>query len=160
MAILRSDFKRLREGIQGIERDMQALKRDYPAWTSDVRQDIDLGNIMRHARELEWDLDTAISDFAVACRQYWKEYNLPVAEGLRSSSVYLDCICTGLKNMRMGFQEWYFRFRLFKELCVDWEEFKKSIFHTQRLVTHCRERRKNFHWLGENQRNGGRNEVV
>jgi hypothetical protein len=149
-AILRSDFKTLLKGIEGIEKDLEALKRDYSAPTSPTQQDIDLGNILRHARELEWNLNIAILDFTMACRRYWKEYNFPVAEGLRSSSVYLDGICGGLENMKEGFQEGCFRSHRFKELCIDWKEFKKSIFHTRRLVNQCQERRKNFHWLGEN----------
>lgn len=149
-AILRSDFKRLMEGMESIEKDMEALKCDSPAWTNDIQQDIDLGNIMRHARELDWNLNMAISDFAMACRRYWKEYNLPAADSLRSSSIYLDCICSSLEKMRKGFHEGSIRLYLFKKLCVDWKDFKKAIFNTQRLVYQCQERRKNFHWLGEN----------
>jgi hypothetical protein len=148
-AILRNDFKRLMEDIESIENDMETLKRDYSAWCKDI-QNIDLGNITRHARELEWNLNMTISDCAVACRQYWKEYNFPVAEGLGRSSAYMECICSGLENMKKGFHEGDIRFSLFKDLCVDWEEFKKSICHTQRLVNKHQERRKNFHWLTEN----------
>lgn len=136
--------------IKGVEKDLEALKRDCSARTSEIQQDMDLRNILRHARELEWNLNIAISDFTMACRRYWKEYNFPIAEGLRSSSVYLDCICDGLENMRKGFQEGCFPFNRFRGLCVDWKEFKKSIFHTRRLVSQCQERRKNFHWLDEN----------
>ncbi len=158
--ILRSDFKRLMEGIEGIEKDMEALKHDYSAWTNDIQQNIDLRNIIRHTRKLEWNLNMTISDFAMACRQYWKEYNFPVSEGLRRSSVYMDCICGGLENIKKGFREGEIRFSLIKELCVDWEEFKKSIFHTQRLVNQRQKRRKNFHWLDENHRKWGRNETA
>lgn len=62
----------------------------------------------------------------------------------------MECICSGLENMKKCFHEGDIRFSLFKDLCVDWEEFKKSICHTQRLVNKHQERRKNFHWLTEN----------
>jgi len=148
-SILRSDFKRLVQDIQSIERDMETLKRDYSEWTRDI-QNIDLGDIIGDARELEWNLSVTMSDFTMACRQYWKEYNVLVAEGLRRSSVYMDCICNDLENMKKAFHDGKICFSLFKELCVDWEELKKSILRTQHLVNQCQERRKNFHWLGEN----------
>lgn len=139
--------------MENIERDMETLRRGYSAWTRDI-QDIDLGNILKHARELEWNLNMTLSDCDMACRQYWKEYNFPVAEGLRRSSVLMDCIRHGLEEVKNGFHEGERHFFLFKELHDDWKEFKKCIYLTHRLVSRPHERRKNFHWLTEDDRRG------
>jgi hypothetical protein len=124
---------------------METLKRDYSEF-----QNIDLRNITSDIRGLEWNLGMTISDFTIACRQYWKDYNFGVAEGLRKSSGYMDCICSDLENMKKAFHEGGICFSLFKELCGNWKELKKSILRTQHLVNQWQERRKNFHWLGEN----------
>jgi hypothetical protein len=147
--ILRNDFKRLMRDIENMEKDMGTLKCGYSARSKDI-QNIDFGDIIRHARELEWNFNMAIADFAIACKQYWKEYNFPVAEALRTSLVYMDCISNDLEDVKKGIYKGKIRFALFKELCVDWEEFKKSIYHTRRLANQYQKRRKNFHWLTEN----------
>lgn len=136
------------EGMAHIEKDMATLKRDYSAWANDV-QAIDLRHILRHVRGLKQDLDITLADCHVACRRYWKDYNIPVAEGLRKASVYMDCILNDLEGMKKGFNREDIRWGLFKELYVDWEDFKRCINHTQGLVNQPQERRKNFHWVTE-----------
>ncbi len=83
--ILKSDFKRLGESVQVIEKNMIALKIDDPANIKDT-QEIDLERILRDAQKLEWDLNMTMADVVMACRHYWKEYNLPLEKGLRRSA--------------------------------------------------------------------------
>ncbi|MGM0425826.1 MAG: hypothetical protein ACQEQ7_01160 [Thermodesulfobacteriota bacterium] len=150
-AILRSEFKRMMENMTHMEKDLTTLKGDYSAWANDV-QAIDLKHILRHARDLKQNLDITFSDWHIACRRYWKDYNIPVAGGLRKALVFMDCICKELEDMHQGYHNKENRFGLFKELYMDWEEFKRCIYHTQALINEPQERRKNFHWIHEGDR--------
>jgi hypothetical protein len=140
--ILRRDIRQLKLDAEKVQRGLDVLEHDYPAWGNQCQQN-DLTQLIENFKQLECDVSTMLSDCIFLGRQYWKDHNLPLLDSMHQSFATMNTLFNDLKDIRLALSKTNINPSGFQQLVIDWGRLKKSIEQTQRLVQHPQKRRKN-----------------
>jgi hypothetical protein len=128
-----------------IQKGLEMLVQNHTAWARE-RQQRDLMQLIEHVKRLELDLSTILSGCIFLGRQYWKDHNLRLLEGLHRSCAVMNTLFQDLHKIRTALNEAKINPSDLRQLIIDWGRFKESVFQTQKCMEYPQRRRKNTAW--------------
>lgn len=153
-SILQKDIQKLIRDAEKIQRGLDMLEHDHGVRAIQCQQN-DLMQLIEHAKRLEFDVNTILSDCVSLGRKYWKHHDLSVIYSLHRSFATLNTLFDDLKKVRFALSEAHINPSDLQQLVIDWVGFKKSIDQTRRLMQHPHKRRKNHGWFSAGRQRRG-----